>query len=214
MTNINLNVLDAIALASSTEETRYYLNGVCVIAEPRSVTYVATNGKWLAGYFDEIDDGEPDNQAIGEWVIPIGYCRPFKLTARDRRHAFHAALTTDADGFLTFSRGTQRVSFRPVDGTFPAWRRVVPVEVTGEVSTDWFDGDLARKLDQLGDMLGVGHPSVTQNGAGPALARYRTENLFAIIMPGSWRNGPSGNIARPPAWVKAEAPSEKRVGEP
>ena len=47
---ISLKALYAAACAASTEETRFYLNGVCVEVSARQVVYVATDGHVLFAY--------------------------------------------------------------------------------------------------------------------------------------------------------------------
>src|SRR4051812_43815958 len=53
---INLRILAAAVPFASKDETRYYLNGVCLEIEPRAVTYIATDGHRMIAYRDEKQD--------------------------------------------------------------------------------------------------------------------------------------------------------------
>lgn len=46
---IDIRALKAVAVAASTEQTRYYLNGVCLQVAKGEATMVATNGHFMMG---------------------------------------------------------------------------------------------------------------------------------------------------------------------
>src|SRR5574340_1076041 len=76
---INTRVLHALSLASSNEETRYYLKGVCVVIEPHKVTYVATDDHVLAAYQEPADQ---PNTLCGTYIIPADTCKSVKPKGR------------------------------------------------------------------------------------------------------------------------------------
>ena len=114
VTTLPVDLLRAALVCCSTEETRYYLNGVCI--QP-SGHIVSTDGHRLfAGRF------------LGPWVesdiiIPLDAVKKaltgYKLTDIELRDARKTGGPC--------SLGT--VIFTPVDGTFPDWKRILP---TGE----------------------------------------------------------------------------------
>lgn len=109
-----VDLLKAALVCCSTEETRYYLNGVCVSP---SGHIVSTDGHRLfAGrYLGETVESEI--------IIPLatvkkaltGY-RGDKIDLSDWRKAGRSCSLGD-------------LKFTPVDGTFPDWKRILP---TGE----------------------------------------------------------------------------------
>ena len=179
---IRLQALAAIALVSSTEEPRYYLNGVLLEIEPRTVTYVATDGYRLAAYRHELAENEPDNALLGDFIIPTEHCRPFKLTPTGLRLDPRATLSSTDGAVLELAYGVNAIRFAPIDGTFPDWRRVCPVTVDGK--TAQFNPDLWASFKKLGEILGAGKlPVLSHNGDGPALVTWENPMTFAVLMP-------------------------------
>ena len=109
-----VDLLKAALVCCSTEETRYYLKGVCITP---SGHIVSTDGHRLfVGRY-------ADTPIEGEIIIPLaavkkaltGY-RGSEITLTDSRKAGGSCTLGD-------------ITFIPVDGTFPDWKRVLP---TGE----------------------------------------------------------------------------------
>jgi DNA polymerase-3 subunit beta len=117
-------VIDKTRFAISTEETRFYLNGIYLHAakdgKTPSLRAVATDGHRLARYELELPDG------AGE--IP-GVIVPRKTVAELRR------LLDDADGAIEIALSDTKIQFafggidltsKLIDGTFPDYQRVIP----------------------------------------------------------------------------------------
>jgi len=119
---IDVTVLGAVSLFASKEETRYYLNGVYLEIEPRSVTYVATDGHRLMAYRDALFDAENANTCVGNFIVPTAQCRVFKC----RKDGIPAATLTQDEKTLTLEHDGIGLTFAPIDGQFPDWRRTVP----------------------------------------------------------------------------------------
>lgn len=118
---INFDAGELHRLASATsyavaqEGTRYAFNGVKVETDGKAVSFVATDGRRLAVV------NVPKKSAKGSAIIPprvfnvatkVGSGSPWTLTIGDNQ----AELTTDG--------ATIRTNI--LEGTFPAWREVVP----------------------------------------------------------------------------------------
>lgn len=102
--------------ATSTEETRYYLNGVYLHPHDGRLRMVATNGHCLA----RIDGIDAPEDLPGE-IVPT------------KAAAFLAGLDGDGAGTLTvaesgiaFEADGLRFSSKTVDGKFPDYARVIP----------------------------------------------------------------------------------------
>jgi hypothetical protein len=180
---INLRVLGAAALTASSEETRFYLCGVLVEIEPRSVTYVATDGHRLFAHREELGEGDEPNTLVGHFIIPMKSCRAIKL---GKKATAAAALTRSDDGGMFLANFAERHYFRPVDGTFPDWRRVMPKR--GGEAYAHFDGKLVASFSAIAAALGddKGSPRICPMDANsPALVVFhgREDTTFGVIMP-------------------------------
>jgi DNA polymerase-3 subunit beta len=166
-----LGAADLIALiektrfAISTEETRFYLNGIYVHAvkdsKAQHMRAVATDGHRLARYELDLPDGAKD--------IP-GVIIPRKTVAELRR------LLEDAEGAIEIGLSDTKVQFtfngveltsKLIDGSFPDYQRVIPTsndkvltldakdfsQAVDRVSTISADKTRAVKLNLDGDRV-------------------------------------------------------------
>jgi len=138
-------LFDKSKFAISTEETRYYLNGVYMhVAEAESgrvLRCVATDGHRL----ERIDAGLPD----GAEDMP-GVIVPRKAVGELRK------LLDDDDAKIAVSVSETKVRFatpeitltsKVIDGTFPDYTRVIPVNNTRKLEVD--ASDFARAVDRV-----------------------------------------------------------------
>jgi len=146
--NVNATLFARVANAQSTEETRYYLQGVSIEPAPHNlpgVTLTATDGKVLVSAYD----------AQGTVTAPVivkapahvlKACKPYKSGAEP--HLIGDAGTivvVDDKGAEQIARGTT------IDGTFPEWKRVIPQDIgtgTGAVFDPSIMATLAKALIQ------------------------------------------------------------------
>lgn len=176
---INLRVLAAAVPFASKNEERYYLCGVCLEIEPRAVTYVATDGHRMIAYRDEkADEDSPDNLLLGTFIIPTAHCKPHKIDAADSGEAkiFGAGRLTIAHDFCD-------VTFLPIDGVYPDWRKTVPASASGLLGQHNLDYLAAFKKFAAATDLPA--PFVAHNGPeAPTLIWYPgREHVVGIVMP-------------------------------
>lgn len=194
---IDISALKAAAFAVSTEETRYYLNGVLLEITARETRYVATDGHILFAHKAELPNygpvkGEPigtvngsapDNTLLGSFIIPSATIKAIKLA---KRASTSATLESADDGATLAIRTDDGLSygFKPIDGCFPAWRHVLPVKTSGKTAHG-YNPNLLLKLWKAGEALGIGQPSIAYNSDGPALLVYpgAAGETLAVIMP-------------------------------
>ena len=175
-TFLRIDHLKAVFNAVSTEETRYYLCGVQVEINATGTTLVATNGHMLLAAYDETNTLDEPVSVI----IPADVVKGFKPA----RGQDLVEMSTD-DG-KTWRLGN--TLFQPVDGTYPAWKRVMPKETPDALSvTDaWFEPKYqlamykaAKEIDAICDI----HP----DGLNPALVRFHESEtdcpMVGVIMP-------------------------------
>lgn len=220
---IDVAALKAAAYAASSEETRYYLCGVLIEIDARETRYVATDGHILFAHKAELPNygpvkGEPvgtvngaapDNTLTGSFIIPSATIKAIKLA---KRASTSATLESADDGLTLAIRTDDGLSygFRPVDGSFPAWRRVLPVKTSGKTAHGYNPNQLLR-LWKAGETLGIGQPSLAYNDDAPALMTYpgaAQGETFAVIMP--MRQG--ATEAELPHWARdRQAPSVSTI---
>lgn len=117
-----LRDLERVSRAVSTEETRYYLNGVYAHREGDSLALVATDGHRLVRVIRPLPEGAGDmpGAIIPRKAVAI-ICRMLKSEGGDFRAWF-------APARMALAIGRYRLDSRLVDGTFPQYQRVIPDE--------------------------------------------------------------------------------------
>lgn len=163
---IPVDLLKAAHACVSTEETRYYLNGVFV--DPRG-WLVSTDGHRLfAARISGIEGTLPAEGVI----IP--------------RDTIKKALTGYNKNIPTITLDDKTLGdivCAFVDGTFPQWERVVPKSFNGETAqfNPAYVGDFAKIAKTLG--LSNGYAEIHHNGDSPAGVTFGRPDCFAVLMP-------------------------------
>lgn len=110
-----------VAFATSTEETRYYLNGIYLHAEDDGVRLVATDGHRLASRHVRRDSGEAPAAGI---IVPRKTVAVLqKILPKDGLVEIEAS-----DAKIAFRIPGLRLISKLIDGTFPDYRRVIPAD--------------------------------------------------------------------------------------
>lgn len=114
-----LAVIGAVSFAISTEETRYYLNGIYMHPAENGMVFVATDGHRLAKRLVTVED------------IPAG--APGVIIPRKTITALGKVLPKDgdiviewSDAKICFSFPGTRLLSKQIDGQFPDYARVIP----------------------------------------------------------------------------------------
>ncbi len=177
-------LIDKTRFAISTEETRYYLNGIYIhVAESDGLSVlraVATDGHRLA----RVEMPLPNNAGS----IP-GVIVPRKAVMELRK------LIDDKDGDVAVALSETKVSFsfddailtsKLIDGTFPDYERVIPsgndkmLEVDGKVFADAVDRVATVSTEKTRAIkLSVAKDKVTLSASGSENAGSATEEISA-----------------------------------
>jgi DNA polymerase-3 subunit beta len=118
------NLIDRTRFAISTEETRYYLNGIYLHATSADdmavLRAVATDGHRLARFQMPLPDGAADIPGV---IVPrktVGELRKL-IDETDQ-----SVLVGLSDTKIRFSFGSTVLTSKLIDGTFPDYERVIP----------------------------------------------------------------------------------------
>lgn len=199
------DTLKALTLIAAKDDSRYYLNGVCIdvaVTGATEAVAVATDGHMLIAVPLQLD---PDvTAAAGQYIIPRELIDGLKA----RKGAF-ATVKLDARS-VTINVGGANITAPLIDGQFPDWRRVVPRTVTGLASQ--IDADYLHAMKKAHKLLGGSYsPTVAHNGAetgdGGAARVLLAAGAIGVIMP----LRADKPVLETPAWLERGAPKLSAV---
>ena len=171
---IPIDLLKAALFCASNEESRYYLRGV----------HLSTSGHMVTTDGHRMFVARLNEQPAADVIIPLDDVKAALKLAGARAQEIEIDLANNKIG---------QISFQPVDGTFPDWRRVVP---TGEENPSSkpelndgpehvhfnhaYIGDLA-KMGKVLDGASMLHP---RSASHPCLVTFgERADCFAVLMP-------------------------------
>jgi DNA polymerase-3 subunit beta len=123
--------LEGVALAISTEETRYYLNGVYIHlggAESRLLTFVATDGHRLSLVRRDCPDGADGMPGV---IVPRKTVAEVSKLCRGNPKEARLSIS---DTKIRFEIGDVTLVSKLIDGTFPEYDRVIPAKTATTAS--------------------------------------------------------------------------------
>jgi hypothetical protein len=120
MYEIHLPGLKAVDLAASREATRYYLNGVNLEFGSQGIIATATNGHILLCI--RVSE-QPCNKSFS-LIVPSEAIKPMMVNKYTTEELLKLYQKDETTWQAESSEGIWRI--KPIDGTFPDWRRVVP----------------------------------------------------------------------------------------
>jgi DNA polymerase-3 subunit beta len=119
------NLIDRTRFAISTEETRYYLNGIYVHASEangvQTLRAVATDGHRLARFEMPLPDGAAGLPGV---IVPRKAVNELRKLIDETEEPVTIALS---DTKIRFAFGPTVLTSKLIDGTFPDYERVIPV---------------------------------------------------------------------------------------
>ncbi len=117
-------LIDKTRFAISTEETRFYLNGIYLHAAKDGKTptmrAAATDGHRLARYELDLPDGAADMPGV---IVPRKTVTELRRLLDDAEGAIDISLS---DTKVQFSTDGVELTSKLIDGTFPDYQRVIP----------------------------------------------------------------------------------------
>lgn len=167
---IPTDLLKAALYCASNEETRYYLRGV----------HLATSGHMVTTDGHRLFCARLAEAVSQDVIIPLDTVKAaLKLAGKK---AAVIELNGNTLGGITFT---------PVDGTFPDWRRVIPAAdgfASGDGKQGFFNPDYVYDIGQMARALGskngtAFHIHAWDSGSPHGVTFANREDCFAVIMP-------------------------------
>ena len=119
-----ISLIDKTRFAVSTEETRYYLNGIYLHAQPEKgktlLKAVATDGHRLARFELPAPKGAADIPGI---IVPRKTVNELRKLLEDSEGDVEVSVS---DTKIKFQIGSLVLTSKLIDGTFPEYQRVIP----------------------------------------------------------------------------------------
>ena len=184
---IHRNALKAVSRFQAVKDIRYYLNGTFIEWNAMQTRMVATDGHTLIVHRSDARD---ENQGEGSVIIPDTMVKTMLSWKPENKWAKDQPIVCVIDnGEIRAQWGNNVAIRKPIDGTFPDYRRVIPQTCTGLAS--FFDPDYLARVKRASEDLGSdkGYFSLKQNGSGKpdqfdgAAVAVINDSCFAIIMP-------------------------------
>ncbi|MFL6691309.1 MAG: DNA polymerase III subunit beta [Alphaproteobacteria bacterium] len=165
-------LIDKTRFAISTEETRFYLNGIYLHAakdgKGRALRAVATDGHRLARFELDLPDGAGDMPGI---IVPRKTVTELRRLLDDTEDAIEISLS---DTKIQFVSGGIELTSKLIDGTFPDYQRVIPANNDKSLSLD--SREFSQSVDRVSTIsadktravkLNIGKDKVTLSVVNP-----------------------------------------------
>jgi DNA polymerase-3 subunit beta len=138
-------LIDKTKFAISTEETRFYLNGIYVHAakegKTKTLRAVATDGHRLARFELDLPDGASDMPGV---IVPRKTVTELRRLLDDAEGAIDVSLS---DTKIQFTSDGVELTSKLIDGTFPDYQRVIPSGNDKSLSLD--SKEFAQSVDRV-----------------------------------------------------------------
>lgn len=173
------------AISISTEETRYYLNGIYMRSLDDKLTMVATDGHRLTKY--ECDVTWP----LHSMIVPRGMISMLRVALSRNQNGgvdCKGYPTASGAGAISFSGDNWNIHSKVIDGTFPDYTRVIPA-VCDDISVSMTRAALSRLQNVEGHQSTV----TVINGDGGTMTVKSPDMGSEIVVPCSGR-GPQFGV--------------------
>jgi DNA polymerase-3 subunit beta len=181
MITINKSALKAVSRFAAKSDIRYYLVGVYVEANETETRLIATDGHAML-----VHRMFAENTHAWAGIIPLDTVTAIlKHKTASKKVDFPIELSECGDTEGRIDYAGQAFIFKPVDGKFPDYRRVIPKDITGEAAC-YQPEYLQRVYDAAVDLGAVDHKigrfGMGYNGNSSAVCPIN-DDCLAIVMP-------------------------------
>lgn len=182
--------LDKVSWCISTEETRYYLNGVCWEARPDGRRFVATDGRRLALCRYSKDEMETFSRIIPRKAA--GLVTRY-LAGKDVK-----VFATSEDHVIDFVSPTVTLRTKLIDGTFPDVDRVIPRENALKYDFVFRRDEIIPAIDKAIAIGGEADPAIVFLNDADRVAIKRKSPDFGnakVMTAAAWPNNSADKFA-------------------
>ncbi len=126
------SMMKKTSFATSSDESRYVLNGIFVSMKDNKLTMVATDGRRLALVDEEVDIPEA---ALGDYIIPSKAINELNRLLTDAGNVELRLGDNQASMNLLPEKGPKVcITTKLIEGNYPNYRQVIPSEVKERVA--------------------------------------------------------------------------------
>lgn len=201
MITIQKNALKAVSRFAAKADVRYYLVGVYVEASETETRLVATDGHTML-----VHRSADENTHTWKGIIPLDTVKAIlkhKSPYEKKGNTLPVELSECGGTESRIDYAGQAFIFKPVDGQFPDYRRVIPETINGEPAV--YQPEYLQRVADAASDLGAflkGTPCYTvgYNGNGPAVFGIN-DSCMAVIMPVRFEMLNADNV-RAYAWTR------------
>lgn len=175
---VNTAHLAAVAVFASRKDIRYYLNGALIEATETETRVAATDGHVLGLHRADSVNGLSGEARVA--VIVPNDTLALLAKAMPKGGLVNVCCTDDRWEIVG---DTVRLPFSPIEGRFPDYRMVIPMDVTGEAGQ--FNPDLLARFNKAAKALAQkALPVVDHNGSSAARVTLSgVPGFVGVIMP-------------------------------
>ncbi len=123
------NMLSNVSYAASTDESRYVLNGVLLSFKEDKLTVVATDGRRMALYEQDV---EFPAELQGDYVVPSKTVQEL-LKTLDSEGSLKVMVSENQ---IAFEFDSMLIISKLIEGTFPNFRQVIPSQCEERVNVE------------------------------------------------------------------------------
>jgi DNA polymerase-3 subunit beta len=121
------------AFAASPDDTKQILTGLHLHKTPDNLEFAATDGHRLAVGIQELDNSTTEQELA--MTIPVRAFRELERMLSGAQPDETVAFSFD-DTQVAFEFHTQRLTSRKLDGTYPAYHKLIPAEFSRQVTME------------------------------------------------------------------------------
>jgi len=197
---INPAYIKAALVCASTEETRYYLKGVCFQKRGNIMRMISTDGHRL---FVAVQTLDPEVNEIGpdfDVILPLADLKKGLTGVTSKVEFITCGFQLNDAADRVTSATVNNVSMTPVDGSYPDVTRLLPNDRAAENTEPvqfnaTYVGDMAKIAKALG--LRGNNVHIQHCGGSPAIISFGgRDDVMALLMPirTGHDDGPLGTI--------------------
>ena len=173
---IPADTIKALLVIAAKKDTRGYLKSVCIDVRESDAVAVATDGHKLLALPLTLADDAPA-LVPGRYIVAREALESVKPVLK---RPITVAIDSTARA-ATLDNGSAATTAPLMDATYPDWRKVVPLTVSGEVSQ--FNAEYVGAFGKVYKLLGGKYsPSIRHNGDSAARV-VLTGDAVGVIMP-------------------------------